>query len=45
MHKLPDIPTLGLCSMLASLAFCGVFVCLWVGQREERYICIGPPAH
>lgn len=37
MLKLPDIPTLGLCSMLASLAFCGVFVCLWVGQREERY--------
>lgn len=37
MLALPHIPTLGLCSMLASLAFFGVFVCLWVGQREEGY--------
>ena len=37
MPDLPDIPTLRLCSMLASLAFFGVFACLWAGRREERY--------
>lgn len=37
MPDLPDIQTLRLCSMLASLAFFGVFACLWVGQRDESY--------
>ncbi|WP_232630215.1 GGDEF domain-containing protein [Methylobacterium sp. Leaf118] len=37
MSDLPDIPTLRLCSMLASLAFFGVFACLWVGRRDEGY--------
>ncbi|WP_342149872.1 GGDEF domain-containing protein [Methylorubrum sp. SB2] len=37
MPDLPDIQTLRLCSMLASLAFFGVFACLWVGRRDESY--------
>ena len=37
MPTLPDIQTLRLCSMLASLAFFGVFACLWLGRRDERY--------
>lgn len=38
MPDLPDIQTLRLCSMLASLAFFGVFVGLWVGRRDETYL-------
>ena len=38
MLNLPDIPTLGLCSILASLAFLGVFVFLWVGRRDESHL-------
>ncbi|MCJ2028686.1 GGDEF domain-containing protein [Methylobacterium sp. J-043] len=37
MPELPNIPTLGLCSTLSSLAFFGVFACLWVGRRDETH--------
>lgn len=38
MPDLPDIQTLRLCSMLASLAFFGVFARLWLGRREDGYL-------
>lgn len=37
MVALPNVPTLGLCSILSSLAFFGVFLCLWGGRRDETY--------
>ncbi|MFC7665931.1 hypothetical protein ACFQWF_29830 [Methylorubrum suomiense] len=37
MPDLPDIQTLRWCSMLASLAFFGVFAGLWLGRRDERH--------
>lgn len=38
MITAPDLPTLGLCSVLSSFAFAAVFLTLWRGRREARYL-------
>ncbi|ONG47366.1 hypothetical protein BKE38_23745 [Pseudoroseomonas deserti] len=38
LTKLPDLSTLRLCSVLLTLAFSLVFLLLWIGRREERYL-------
>jgi diguanylate cyclase (GGDEF)-like protein len=35
---LPDLSTLRLCSLLLTVAFSVVFLVLWIGRREERYL-------
>lgn len=38
MVMAPDLSTLRLCSMLSSFAFAVVFLALWHGNREARYL-------
>lgn len=38
MFPKPDVETLTLCSLLASLAFALVFLALWMGRRSERHL-------
>ncbi len=35
---MPDLSTLRLCAVLLTAAFCLVFLLLWIGRREDRYL-------
>ncbi|WP_159999776.1 diguanylate cyclase [Roseomonas sp. 18066] len=38
LTELPDLSTLRLCSVLLTVAFSAVFLALWIGRREDRYL-------